>query len=561
MSVDALLLLQRSDVAAVRAHADAWSGVPLVCIDPGLLDDALAAGLDPERLDYRPLDVGPRFQSRLATEAMTRALRADQALARERERLWGDGAFDGWDHVPLRFLFLRAAIARRLGELCARAFPERRVGLLRPTVPAQFYFDSFVATDAFVQASDRFVVVDAYDEVEHRVADASARCWDLDWIARHARDGAPAIVHVPTVWSHVRHYGAELARAFGRVIELPSPLWDVPLWDGRCPMRPLAEADVPPQAQAYRERARATLAAHLADLGPGPGAVALQADALADQCRLQAVHYLGLRRALQGTRPHLVTTEHDTGAVGPLFSVAHAIGAGITVLPHSSYPTQPLPHPFRVVAVERDGFASTVRTVAGEPVRTRAFRLAPRPAPAPRPRVRSVCLLVNTMASRGISHIDFAGLVAFHRALADACARHDAGLQVRLKPGASCAAVVAPALGATAASLQQALDAPIERLAAQVDLCVAYGELTSAAIEFMEAGAAVMHVSRERRPTDLVNASALSTMATLPTLDHEDAIARLEALLGDPDAWRRALDAQRAEYAARLSARSERVFD
>ena len=117
MSVDALLLLQRSDVAAVRAHADAWSGVPLVCIDPGLLDDALAAGLDPERLDYRPLDVGPRFQSRLATEAMTRALRADQALARERERLWGDGAFDGWDHVPLRFLFLRAAIARRRDEL------------------------------------------------------------------------------------------------------------------------------------------------------------------------------------------------------------------------------------------------------------------------------------------------------------------------------------------------------------------------------------------------------------------------------------------------------------
>jgi hypothetical protein len=560
MNVDALLLLQRSDVAAVRERADAWRGVPLVCIDPGLLDDALAAGLDAGALDYRPLPVGRRFQSRIATEAMTRALRVDQALALERERLLGEGEFLGWDHVPMRFLFLRALVARRLGELCARAFSEARIGLLRPRATAQFYFDSFVAVDAFAQASDRFVVADAYDAVQHRVEDASARCHDFDWIAARAADGV-AVVHVPTVWSHLPHYVREIGRAFARTIELPSALWDVPLSHDRCPMRALSTVRVPPEAETYRERARAVLAMHLADLGSGPAGVAAQADALADHGRLQVTTFLGLRDALAGTRPHLVVTEHDTGFVGPLFSVAHALGAPVTVLPHSSYPTQPLPHPHGVTAVERDGFGSIVRTVAGEPVRTRAFRLALRGTVPARAAVRGVCLLVNTLASRGISHVDLAGLAAFHRRLAEACARHGATLAVRLKPGAACLAVAAPALGVPAAALQAVLDEPIDRLAGRVDLCVAYGELTSAAIEFMEAGALVLHVSEECRPTDLTNASALSTMTSLPALDGEAAVRWIDAVLADPMRWGAVLSAQRAEYERRLVARSDRVFD
>ena len=58
---------------------------------------------------------------------------------------------------------------------------------------------------------------------------------------------------------------------------------------------------------------------------------------------------------------------------GPLFSVAERLGSSITVVPHSSYPTQPLPHAVNVTAIERDGFAQSVNLKLA-PLSTSVFR-------------------------------------------------------------------------------------------------------------------------------------------------------------------------------------------
>ena len=565
MKLDALLFLQQSDIAAFCRDRAALDGLKQIFLDPGLVEEAARQGLDPAGFEYRPIPVGRHFQARAATEAMHRAMAVDHALAAERGRLFGEGVFAGWDHVPLRFFFLRALVARYLGQACEAHFPETAVGLLRPRKPQQFYFDSYVSTDAFMAGRERWRVVGHYDDVANWVPEASAACFDLPWLAEQAAAGrVQSLLHLPTVYSHLQHYIAQIAQRHALVTELPSPFWDIPLTRERRPLLPLAELPAgwaDERCTAYRERARAVLDAALADLLPQPEARARQVALMADQSHLQAVNYLGLMKALKGTRPHLIVTEHDTGAVGPLFSVAERLGSEITVLPHSSYPTQPLPHAVKVTAVERDGFASPVRSVWGARVKTRPIRLAPRRPMPPRSAVRTVCLLLNTMSSRGISYIDFIGMAQFHKGLARLCAQHGARLLVRLKPGAACMPVAAGALGVEPQALQAVMEMPIGQVAEAADLCISHGELTSGAIDFFEGGSYVMHVSEELRPNDLLNSSNLSTLHSLISLHGTEALERIGRLLAEPAHFAALLARQREEFSARLTAADGNLFD
>ena len=562
MRLDALLFLQHSDIAHFCANPAPYAGLKQIFIDPGLVEEAVKRGMDPALFDYRPLSVGRHFQARVASEAMTRALALDQELTRERARLFGPGVFQGWDHVGFRFFFLRALVAQALGELCDQQLPEPRIGLFRPRKPQQFYFDAFVSCDLFTGSSSRWQVVDDYDEVANWVLDAQSACFDFEWIGQRAA-GLQAVVHIPTVYANLTQYVQGMAGRFQRLIELPSPFWDIPLGRERCPLVPLrdaAAAFVGPQCIAYRELARAVIERHLAGLLRPPHALKMQVDMMAYQCLLQAVNFHGLSSALKGTAAHFVLTEHDTGAVGPLFSVAERLGSEITVLPHSSYPTQPLPHSIRVRAIERDGFATAVRALWGERVTTRAVRFSPRREPVQRQRVRTVCLLLNTLSSRGISHIDFVGMANFHKALTQRCAQRDVRLLVRAKPNASCLPILCGALGVPAESLQQAMSAPLSEVAEASDLCLCHGEMTSAAIDFLEAGSHVLHVSQEIRPTDLLNASPLAAMRTLESLPAAQALACIERLLDDTPWFEAQARRQRDEFAARLTATSDQVF-
>ena len=528
VKLDALLLLQQSDIAAFRRQSSEFAGLKLIFLDPGLAEEAMRQGLDPADFEYRPINVRRHFQARAATEAMHRAMSIEHSLCDERSRLFGDGLHAGWDHVRLRFFFLRALVARHLGELCESHFPERAVGMLRPRKPQQFYFD-------------------------------------FPWIAEQAQAGRlHALVHIPTVYAHLQHYADQIKKQYPSLTELPSPFWDIPLTSERRPLIPihsLAPEWRDHRCTAYRERVAAVLDSALLDLLPQPDSRRRQVALMADQSYLQATNYFGLMRALKGTRPHFITTEHDTGAVGPLFSVAEQLGSAVTVVPHSSYPTQPLPHSVNVTAIERDGFCSSLRSVWGAPIRMRPVRLTHRPPARTRPKVQTVCLLLNTLSSRGISYIDLVGLANFHKGLSKLCQGHGLKLLVRLKPGAACLPVAAGALEMPPQSLQAMMDAPIAALAEAADVCVCYGELTSGAIEFLEHSSYVLHVSEELRPNDLLNSSNLSTMQSLISLSGHEALARMERLVSEPGYYHEHLDHQCSEFSTRLTAKDGSLFE
>jgi hypothetical protein len=570
LKIDAFLFLQRSDIAHFATRRADFARVPLLFIDPGLMDNAAQSGLDASHFEYRPLDVGAHLQSRLVYEALTRAAALDQALTKERLNLLGSGPMQGWDQGVLRLFLNRVLCARYLGEICAAAFPESAIGVFRPAKPQQFYFDSFVTTDVFAHAYNRSApaprcrVIDHYDNTAHWVADANARCFDFGAIRRRVDAGrAHALTHIPTCYAHLAHYQAEIARAFPTNIDLPSPFWDVPvrrdatLWQA---IDALPATAVPAAAITYRERARQIICAHLGELMPDAGALALQADTMATQCFVQAINHHGLRQALHGARPHLIVTDHDTGSNGPLFSVAAELGAPITVLPHSSYPTGAIPHALNVRVIERAGFATPTRSVWGERVKTLGVQFGKAALPQSRDAIRTVCLLMNTMFSQGLSHIDFAGLTRFHARLVPLCARYGASVLVRLKPNGAGVALAAQALQVSADDLHTVLRAPIDEVAALTDLCVTYGEPTTAGIDFLAARSLLLHSGEQAWPSDYLTSPAYIGDGMVSSYRDTAALERIEALLADPARYQAALAAQATCYAQRVGNADTRIF-
>lgn len=565
MSIDAFLFLQPSDTTYFQANQHRYRGVRRLFIDPGLVETAVTAGVELAPFEFRALDVGRHLQSRVFTEASTHAAALDQRLTRERQTLFGDGVLQGWDQSLLRQFFVRALLFKYLGEICDSTFTEAHVGIFRPDNPQLFYFDACIATDMFAGASTRWQVIDRYPAANHWQSGVFSHCFDFDAIrTRVAQGRAEAVTHIPTTYRHLDVYARQITAAFSSNIDLPSPFWDLPIRRDAVLTQPIAQAaaqDAPEVCIIYRERARAIFEQHLGALLPVRAGLNAQVALFAQRCHMQAVNYHGLSRALAGSRPHFVLTDHDTGNNGPLFSVAARLDARVTVLPHSSYATGAIPHGQGVEVVERDGFMTPMRTVLGERLRTRGVLLTAVPMRRPRERLKTVCMLVNGMISNGLFHIDFAGMVAFYKALEALCERRGATLVLRLKPTASGVNMIAGALGVPVQALEAVLKPSIEEVAAEADLCVSFGQPTTGSISFLASGCYLMHASRTLWPTDYASSPAYFADSTVDCLDAEEALTEIDAMLADDDRFALRARRQFDDFERRLSHGSKLLFD
>jgi hypothetical protein len=558
-TIDALVVLQRSDVAHLAAQRERFEGLRLFFFDPGLLEDALAQGLP--GADFRRLDMQPDLQARAVTRALALATELDQRLTELRASLFDGGVFDGWDVGLFHLALQRLLVARQIGLACERAFPQGRLGVLRPNNPQQQYFDSFLVPDLVARDPARWSVLDGYDGARHHNAAAYDLGFDTDTLATLvAERPVGAITHVPTCFYDAARIASEVARVHDRSLDLPSLIWDVPVRRQQVLLRRLdALAAIDPAADVYAQRARGVLADTLAEWLPQPAGRQAQLDSWAARCRLQAINYTGLLRALRGHAPDFVLTDHDAGNNGPLYSVADALGARVFVLPHSAHPAMVLPHAHRVTAIERAGFATPVRTVLGQRVPLRPVRVD-NPARRQRPeRVRTLCLLLNTSHTDGLTYNDLLALVAFHTPLADLCRRHEVELLVRLKPGAPALKVMGGALGLSAETLTDTLLPPLDQIAQRSQLCVAFGEPSTGVLAFLDAGACVLNACPSVWPVDIVACPPLVADGVVPSLSLNDALHEVQRLLADPARLRRRCDEQ-ADALARRAAGAQAHF-
>lgn len=558
-----LFVLQRSDVIHMAAHAERYAGARMVFVDPGILDAAIGAGF--RDYEFRRLDAGADIATAVYAEAQARAARIDQILTRERTRLFGRGQWAGWDQAHLYLFFQRALTIERIGQAAEAVFPEARLGLLRPANPQLFNFDSMLSTEIVAASSARWQIVDTY---------GAGRFWNpamlefgVDAEGVRALAAAlgrvDALTHIPTCFYDARTFAQAIADTFPASIDIPGLYCDVPVRRGdTLLLKPVDQIAGSHRAacELYAERARRVFVDELASLVPNRVALDQQAGTLARRCLIQALNHHGLYAALQGQRPRVIVADHDTGNNGPLFSLAHALGSPVTVLPHSAYPTSPLPHAHAVEAVELPGFSPPVRTVLGQPVPRRAVAFRARPQPQPRPKARRVCLLLNTMQSEGLSYIDFFGLIGFYKGLRALCARHDRDLVVRLKPSTPALNVVAGAFGEPAGYFQRTMAQSLDAVAAEADICVAYGEPTSGTVTFLDAGSWVLHVGDQHWAADYVITPPYVSDGLVPSFGGAAALRELEAVLASNERYLDAQGRQARAYASRCRPTHDQLF-
>ncbi|MCW5632455.1 MAG: hypothetical protein KIT17_03895 [Rubrivivax sp.] len=580
MTVDAVLVLQRSDVVRIAAAPARHAGARLLFVDPGLLDDAAQRGLTrSENYEYRRLDLGPDLQARAASEAMARATLVDLQLTAERERLWGEGgqALTGWD-VGLFFLALqRAAVARAIGKAVAGTFKEQSIGLLRPANPQQMYFDSFVSADLVGQDPARFSIVDRYHDARWQRPDAYDHVLDARTMGALLARGVISLVsHVPTCFYDRAWLAEEVARSHAYTLDLPSPFWDVPLHRGGTSLLvPRASLAAEAEVADYGARVVRVLEPLLADLLPQQRAREEQITAWAARSRWQALNFLQLRRAFSRLPQHgggvavpdFLVADQDTGLNGPLFSVADRVGASITVVPHSGHVSMLLPHGRRVQVVERAGYGCAPRTLLGQALPTRAVRFnrvaerrAP-PAAGEGRRLKRLVLLLNSMSTEGLSHVDAHALAEFYRPLAALCSEAGVELVLRPKPGAPALAVLAGALDLPPAQLVGAVQAPLPTLAEGSELCLAWGEPTTGIAPFLDSGCLVLQVMRERWPVDYVVCMPLVRDGVVPTHEPAGALAAVRRYAGDPALLGAHTARQSAAFDARAAGAHDHLFD
>jgi hypothetical protein len=567
-AIDAVLVLQRSDVPHIAAQRERYVGVPLLFTDPGTLDAAVQAGLGDYSL--RRLDISPDLPADVYSEALHRSNLIDRLLTAERRALFSEGAGDdtpytGWDQMLVYLSLQRAFMARAIGLCVAQQFPEARLGLLRPDNAQLMNFDSMLSAEMAAVDPARFCFIGRYDSGRFHSPQFTALAWHPQALPRQVQDqGVDAVVHIATCFYDAPVYGEAIRARFPAILDLPGTYCDVPVH------RPnpllVRIQDLPshlqdPRALRYRERALAVCTEQLAAWVPNRAALAQQAALWADRSHQQAVNFLTLQHALQGHQPHFVVSDHDTGMNGPLYSVAAGLGSAITVLPHSGYATSALPHGRRVTAVEREGFGAAVRTMLGQPVAVRPVRFRSTPPAQPRASAARVCLLLNTMQSEGIGHVDFYPLVAFYRRLAALCAQAGADLQVRLKPSTPALSVVAGAFGQSPAWFQRTFARPIDEVAAEADLTIAYGEMTSGVATFLDAASLVLHASEQVWPADTLITPPYVRDGLVRSLNGEQALTDVAALLADPAHFRRVQGEQATAYAARRRHAHDDLFD
>lgn len=555
VNVNAILFLQASDLTHFAKVQNFYPGARRLFIDPGLIEVAVREGVELEPFSFVPPEFDLHFQARVANEASIRAAHLDLALTKVRVEVFGQGVFQGWDQSLLRQFFLRATLFRELGKLCDAQFAPGQVGLLRPQNPQLFYFDSFVAMEMFSSSSNRWHIIEDYEAAALWRDDAYSKIFDSETIGILLSKGVNAVAHLPATYRHIAECLPQIKDRFPRIIDLPSVFWDVPVSrDGDMPPfhADLYSKLIPEKCKIYRERALSIIEEHLNGFMSNRRGLSLQAALFADRALMQSVNFFTLRDALKGSKPHFLLTDHDAGNNGPLFSVAQCLGSKITVIPHSSYVTGVIPHAEQVEVIERNGFKTPVRTALGEYIPTRGVRFGREVKKRSRMRIKTVCLLLNGIVSNGLFHLDFVGVTKFFAALNEICTRNEIRLVIRLKPSASGLGLISGALGVESSFLEEMLKPSIEEVAESADLCVSFGQPTSAMINFLDAGCFLLHVGRQHWPSDFAWAPAFVGDGTVSSYLPVEALAFIERLIAKDLDFQDVLIRQNRQFQERL---------
>jgi hypothetical protein len=506
-----LFLAQMSDIHYLKNNLDQSLNREIVCTDPYIMEMASQAGI--KNCQLRRLNVSLDFQQQIVTEAYSRSVAIDQRLSRIRKKIFGNIPHPGWD-AQLHGMFLMRALTQRdlapYIDLMLSSFQNAEI--LSPDFEQHLYFDSFVTSSILLSNSKKLVNLRQYSEGPTWRNDFNDWMFNFSSLQRVMEAGAKkvAIVHIATCFHHKAYFEANLKKKYDEMVDIPSLLWDVPVArrneDKLVPIDLQLGDKFKKISDDYKFAVQDVWSKELEDLLPTVVDRSRQTAYFMKRARLQSATYLCADATFRNN-VDLVLSDHDLGVHGPLFSAARKKDARIIVLPHSivTPPLSFIPHGQSVKLIQGSTRARYIHSVHGDIVDVHVDPCINSSQKiqrfwTERSSEFSVCILLNTLYSTGMSYVDIFDLRDLYSAVKSICSERKWNLTIRPKPSGAAPSVLAQTLGISLQELIGNTKRDLSSVASNTDLCILFGEYTTAADCFFDAGSQVICYSRQAYP-------------------------------------------------------------
>jgi hypothetical protein len=383
---------------------------------------------------------------------------------------------------------------------------------LSPNFEQHLYFDSFVTASILISNSRKLVNLIKYSESPAWRNDFNDWMFNFASLNRLSKTGfrKSAIVHIATCFHHKEYFTKKLKDDYDEIVDFPSLLWDVPVStrerEKLVPIDLQLSAKFRQISDDYMFAVEDVWNNELVDLLPSNIDRNRQTSYFMKRARLQAATYM-CADSVFNSNMDLVLSDHDLGSHGPLFSAARRKCVSIIVLPHSviTPPFSFIPHGHRVSLVQGTPRKREIYSVHGDLLDIYVDTGIKNSKVSPgfskkRSSDFSICILLNTLYSTGMSYVDIFDLRELHAAISNICLTSNWKLTIRPKPSGVAPTVLAQTLGLPLQKLIEDTKKDLNIIASDTDLCIVFGEYTTAADSFYDAGSQVISYSKQAYP-------------------------------------------------------------
>jgi protein O-GlcNAc transferase len=497
-----IYIAQLSDIKYLYSIREKISGKILICTDPYIMEMASSQGLKDVQL--RRLHVSEDFQQGIVTEAYSRAIAMDRKLDRIRREVFSDIPHPGWDAQLYSMFLMRALTFREYAKPLGRMLNSvDRCSVVAPSFPQHLYFDSCISTSILIDGCDKLECIAQYDDSRIWRNDFNDWTFNFSALQKRIKDGKlDAIVHIPTCFHQKEYFSKYIQSRYEEFADLPSLLWDVPVRRSKddllVPWRSQINDNLKVIVDKYSNAVVSLWERELLDVVRDSNSRALQVNFFKDRAALQAATYLCGREVLSKD-VDFVTSDHDLGLLGPLFSLAKLKGLKTFILPHSTILQKFafLPHGDGVTLIQGESRRERVTSVMGDDIHLEVHPSIRTPLISHSKndlvlKKTTVCLLLNSLYSTGMSYVDLFEIRAVYIAMSAYCIKNDLELFVRPKPGGAAPVVLAHSLDLPIDLVNSWTVMPIAEVVARTDICVCYGEETSALSLFEDSDVSIV---------------------------------------------------------------------
>lgn len=500
----AFLILQLSDLDHLVQNRQVVNQLTLVAIDAFLMERAHSLGFTATQL--RRVRIQSDFQIKILSRAVAESTLLDLRLSEIRESCFDDIPHPGWDGALFALFLIRAYTIRYLARSIKDSLKDfSQINVFAPTNPQYLYFDSSIPPELLSLEDQKFNIISRYAINQPAIDAHTKSTFNFKKIRDeiHRNNKINALVHIPTCFHHKDQTKSFIENIASNYIELPSPIWDVPI--NRKPGETHfvsagnSEYALNPIVLDYHRQAFPVWKEALQNALGAEFNVSNQANFFSEISKNQAITYMELRGVINN-KIKLIIADHELGMRGPLFSAARHAKSQIYILPHSTVtsPLALLPHSENVTLIQGVGENVQKYSIHGEKInisvnegfcRTRIGRTSTKNNQKDR---RTLCLLLNQIYSNGMFHVDVFALRELHEFLKSFCDKREINYIIRPKISGLAPKVLSNIFGASQNQIVEWAAMPLADFIEKTDICVNFGELSSATIEFRQNNSIVL---------------------------------------------------------------------